>query len=166
MMTRPHAQSRGETVVLGATLLLLLLTLLLVVPHRAPPRAAPRIHHRARGRLRPTGHGEDDDDDHDEAARRGREWRAWRERDVLDWPARMERCEGHPVYGGTLYLFRGPDLISDHVRKGLPWEPEMADAMVRWYRPGTDVCDVGANLGLSVLLLHLRLPPPGLAGGG
>ena len=68
----------------------------------------------------------------------------------------------HPVYG-VIRIFRIPDLISSRVRGGGLWEESIVREMARWYRPGTDLCDVGANLGLNTLLLH-RIVPGGITG--
>ena len=73
----------------------------------------------------------------------------------------MERIQ-HAVYG-AICIFRGPDLISSRVRGGGLWEEHIVREMARWYRPGTDLCDVGANLGLNTLLLH-RVVPGGITG--
>ena len=78
------------------------------------------------------------------------------ERNQNDRATRSEQID-HPVYG-AIQIFHIPDLISDRVRGGGVWEEEIVREMMRWYRPKTDICDVGANLGLNALLLHRRLP--------
>lgn len=61
----------------------------------------------------------------------------------------------------TVCVFDAADGISNAVMRGVDWEQNVCAALARWYVPGTDVVDVGANLGLNALGLHRRRPVTG-----
>lgn len=61
----------------------------------------------------------------------------------------------HPIYG-TVMVFDDRDTISRCVASGREWEPEIADILRKQVKPGTDVLDIGANLGFSALGLVAR----------
>lgn len=64
----------------------------------------------------------------------------------------------HEFYG-NIYVYAHNDTISEIVReKKLVWERHLVDLMVEYYKDGTDMLDVGANIGLNCLALH-RLKP-------
>jgi FkbM family methyltransferase len=60
-----------------------------------------------------------------------------------------------------LCVFDAADGISAGVISGADWEPRVCGVMARMYVPGTDVVDVGANLGLNSIGMHRRAPITG-----
>ena len=60
----------------------------------------------------------------------------------------------HPRYGQVTVLPRG-DFISDEVSNGRVWEEELCGLMAGRYIDGTDMLDVGANMGFSALGMSL-----------
>jgi FkbM family methyltransferase len=61
----------------------------------------------------------------------------------------------HPFYG-SVKVFDAADTISRTVLAGGEWEPHIADLMCAEVVDGTDVLDIGANLGFSTLGLLKR----------
>jgi len=59
-------------------------------------------------------------------------------------------------------VFDAEDGISNAVLRGIDWEPDVCNALARLYVRGTDVIDVGANLGLNAIGLHRRTPVTGV----
>ena len=58
----------------------------------------------------------------------------------------------HPCYG-DIYIFNN-DFIGNHVMSGI-WEQDISQAMAYFYITGTDVLDIGCNLGFSTLGMSL-----------
>jgi len=56
----------------------------------------------------------------------------------------------HKVYG-DIYTFGDNDLISSHIKNGEIWEETLSQTMAKYYVPGTDILDIGANIGLNSL---------------
>ena len=65
-----------------------------------------------------------------------------------------------PVYG-QIVTFDRSDLISCQVQSGRLWEEELCRELAFHYVPGTDVLDIGANLGLNTLLMNHYAPITG-----
>ncbi len=68
----------------------------------------------------------------------------------------------HKTYG-EVYVFDEKDYISSHILKGEIWEDHLCKKMAELYQPGTDILDIGANLGLNTLRLHTLKPITGTA---
>jgi FkbM family methyltransferase len=67
----------------------------------------------------------------------------------------------HTIYGDIM-LFED-DLISNIVSDGKTiWEQSIYDAIMDHYVPGTDIIDMGANMGLSSLYMHRKRPIDGV----
>lgn len=78
----------------------------------------------------------------------------------------MSICNIHhvsatPAYPMGAYVFDKTDVISNYVISGKEWEPHICELMAKYYKPGTDVVDIGANLGLNSVGLHRRNPITG-----
>lgn len=67
----------------------------------------------------------------------------------------------HNAYPDNTHVFNESDCISRVVLSGAEWEPHICEMMARLYVPGTDLVDIGANLGLNTLSLHKRKPITG-----
>ena len=68
----------------------------------------------------------------------------------------------HPKYG-HVYVLDYNDLISHVIiDKGI-WEEHICKKMADLYVPGTDMLDVGANMGLNTLMMHKMKPITGKA---
>jgi FkbM family methyltransferase len=80
----------------------------------------------------------------------------------LDMPpgSRYNIVVGSPHYP-SVCVFDADDGISAAVIRGVDWESEVCSALARLYVPGTDVIDVGANLGLNSIGMHRRTPVTG-----
>ena len=59
----------------------------------------------------------------------------------------------HKVYG-DIYTFGNSNLISSHIKNGEEWENDIVQVMAKYYIPGTDILDIGANIGFSSLGLN------------
>ncbi len=60
----------------------------------------------------------------------------------------------HPSYG-EIYIFDDKDAISSSIMSsGKPWEEKLCEVMAENYVPGTDMLDIGANLGLNTIYLN------------
>jgi len=64
----------------------------------------------------------------------------------------MEQID-HDFYG-NIVIFDKTDLISELILKNEIWEYDLCKHMANLYKPGTDVLDIGANLGLNSLALN------------
>jgi len=53
-------------------------------------------------------------------------------------------------------LYNEKDLISGIVRQGKIWEEDHIRLWKKYYVPGTDILDIGANMGLSSLAFHKK----------
>ena len=56
----------------------------------------------------------------------------------------------HKVYG-DIYTFGDNDGISSHIKNGEIWEENLSQIMAKYYVAGTDILDIGANIGLNSL---------------
>jgi len=56
----------------------------------------------------------------------------------------------HAIYG-DIYTFGDKDLISSSIKDGTVWEESLSKTMAKYYIPGTDMLDIGANIGLNSL---------------
>ena len=56
----------------------------------------------------------------------------------------------HKVYG-DIYTFGDKDYISTRIQNGDVWEESLSQTMAKYYIPGTDMLDIGANIGLNSL---------------
>ena len=56
----------------------------------------------------------------------------------------------HKVYG-DIYTFGDKDSISSTIQNGEVWEEALCQTMAKYYIPGTDMLDIGANIGLNSL---------------
>lgn len=66
----------------------------------------------------------------------------------------------HEVYG-EIRVFQN-DLIASVIADGSTvWERSMYDFMMTLYEPGTDILDIGANIGLSCKYMHRARPIDG-----
>lgn len=65
------------------------------------------------------------------------------------------RKVNHPSYG-EIYIFNDQDAISSSIMKsGYPiWEEKLCNVMAENYVPGTDMLDIGANLGLNTIYMN------------
>ena len=63
----------------------------------------------------------------------------------------------HPIYG-RVYVFGADDLISGYVLRDELWEEGLCKWLASYYEPGTDVLDIGANLGLNSLRMQQLNP--------
>jgi len=54
----------------------------------------------------------------------------------------------HAVYG-DIYTFGDKDVISSAIKDGEIWEESLSQTMAKYYVPGTDMLDIGANIGLN-----------------
>jgi FkbM family methyltransferase len=75
--------------------------------------------------------------------------------------SRLRILNETPAYPDGVVIFDETDWISRDVLNGLEWEPAICDIMAQHYEPGTDVLDIGANLGLNSISLHKRVPITG-----
>lgn len=66
-------------------------------------------------------------------------------------------------YPDGVYVFDNNDCVSSHALAGTEWESHICDTLAKYYKPGTDFVDIGANLGLNTLGLHKRNPITGTA---
>lgn len=67
----------------------------------------------------------------------------------------------HHSFYGNMYRFQD-DLISEHIKDGSTvWEPWLGPLLAKYYVDGTDVLDIGANLGLSSIHMHHVKPVTG-----
>jgi FkbM family methyltransferase len=66
----------------------------------------------------------------------------------------------HPTYG-DIYVFDENDFISRGVLKGEIWEEPICKKMAELYKEGTDVLDIGANMGLNSLRMSQIKPVSG-----
>lgn len=55
------------------------------------------------------------------------------------------------AYKETVRVFTGPDTITDQVRTGELWEPDLTAEIAAAVRPGTTFLDIGANMGFTTL---------------
>lgn len=62
----------------------------------------------------------------------------------------------NPHYQPRVCVFDADDGISCAVMRGVDWEPEVCKTLAEYYVSGTDVVDVGANLGLNSIGMHRR----------
>jgi FkbM family methyltransferase len=69
--------------------------------------------------------------------------------------SRYNMLQDSPHYP-KICVFDMADGISKEVMLGVDWEPEVCKTLAENYVPGTDVIDVGANLGLNALGMHRR----------
>jgi FkbM family methyltransferase len=65
---------------------------------------------------------------------------------------RIKKIE-HEVYG-SIYVFDGEDLISNAINTKTIWEEHIVNELVTYYKEGTDILDIGANIGLNSLRLN------------
>jgi FkbM family methyltransferase len=72
------------------------------------------------------------------------------------------RKVSHPSYG-EIYIFDDQDAISSSIMKfGQPtWEEALCKVMAENYIPGTDMMDIGANLGLNTIYSNKLNPITG-----
>lgn len=63
----------------------------------------------------------------------------------------------HSFYG-DIYLYKHNDMISKLVREGNVWENYIIEVMAEYYEEGTDIMDIGANMGLNSLGTHKLKP--------
>ena len=56
----------------------------------------------------------------------------------------------HKIYG-NIYTFGDNDGISSHIKNGGIWEEKLSQTIAKYYLPGTDMLDIGANIGLNSL---------------
>ena len=63
----------------------------------------------------------------------------------------------HPTYG-RVYVFGADDLISGIILRNELWEEALCKWLASYYEPGTDVLDIGANLGLNSLRMQQLKP--------
>ena len=68
----------------------------------------------------------------------------------------------HSFYGNIL-TFGNNDVISRCVSAGHIWDANIGENFAKYYVPGTDFIDIGANMGL--LTLHLMMKHTNLEGG-
>ncbi len=66
----------------------------------------------------------------------------------------------HPKYG-HVYVLDKDDLISKFVIDKDVWEEGLCRKMADNYVPGTDMVDIGANMGLNTLMMHKFKPVTG-----
>ncbi len=66
----------------------------------------------------------------------------------------------HPKYG-HVYVLDTDDLISKFIIDKDVWEEDLCRKMADNYVPGTDMVDIGANMGLNTLLMHKMKPVTG-----
>lgn len=66
----------------------------------------------------------------------------------------------HPKFG-RVYVLDQKDMISRTIMHNNEWEPELNAIMALHYKPGTDILDVGANMGFSSLGINSRVPITG-----
>ena len=57
----------------------------------------------------------------------------------------------HPGYGLSVYALNKKDEISGVILRGEMWEAGLCEKMSNYYVPGTDMLDIGANMGFSTL---------------
>ena len=62
---------------------------------------------------------------------------------------------------GTFMILSG-DSIGNHIKHGEPWEPHFTALAKHLVKPGAQVIDVGANLGLSTVVLAKQVAPEGV----
>jgi len=74
---------------------------------------------------------------------------------------RIRFVDPTPIYPNGVVVFDETDIISSYVLRGLEWEPDICELMAQQYEPGTDVLDIGANLGLNSISMHKRVPITG-----
>ena len=67
----------------------------------------------------------------------------------------------HKTYG-DIYVFDTDDSISNHVLAGEIWEGDLCKEIAERYVPGTDILDIGANLGLNSIRAHQLNPVTGV----
>jgi len=67
----------------------------------------------------------------------------------------------HPAYG-ELYIFDEKDAISSVVLRGDIWERHICEAIADNYTSGTDMLDIGANLGLNSIYSNKIKPFTGV----
>jgi len=65
------------------------------------------------------------------------------------------RSVQHPFYG-EINVFDNNDLISSVIHDNKIWEEHIIDIMSKYYVAGTDILDIGANLGLNSLGMHIK----------
>lgn len=56
----------------------------------------------------------------------------------------------HKIYG-DIYTFGDKDFIGSAIKNGDIWEEELCQKMAKYYKEGTDILDIGANIGLNPL---------------
>ena len=66
----------------------------------------------------------------------------------------------HPQFG-RVYVIDQKDMISRTIMHNNEWEPELNAIMASHYKPGTDILDIGANMGFSSLGINSRVPITG-----
>lgn len=52
---------------------------------------------------------------------------------------------------GDFYIDSRIDIIKDELRRGHPWEPNIAELMKKHIKPGTTAVDIGAHIGTHTL---------------
>ena len=67
------------------------------------------------------------------------------------------KLHDHPVYG-KVHVFDEVDAISRHVLSNQIWEDYLCDWLASYYKPDTDVLDIGANLGFNSLRMQQIKP--------
>lgn len=65
---------------------------------------------------------------------------------------RIKKIE-HPIYG-PIYVFDGEDYISNIAKSNMIWEEKIVNELVSNYIDGTDILDIGANIGLNSLRMN------------
>jgi len=62
---------------------------------------------------------------------------------------------------GTFMILSG-DSIGSQIKRGEPWEPHFTALVRQLVKPGDQVIDVGANLGLTTVVLAQEVAPEGV----
>lgn len=66
----------------------------------------------------------------------------------------------HPLFG-YVYVIDKKDMISRAIIDGYEWEADLNTQMAKYYRPDTDILDIGANMGFSSLGINAKRPISG-----
>lgn len=70
--------------------------------------------------------------------------------------SRYTAFDGNAYYE-KICVFDTADGISNGVLQGVEWESVVCDRMAQFYIPGSDVIDIGANIGLNSIGMHRRV---------